>query len=201
MRRNEFEITDKKAIFDLLHACEYGVLSLLDHGIPYGVPLNFACWEEGIVFHGSREGKKMELLVHNALASFNAVKRYSFIPSYFSETTSACPATQFFASVTLCGTVKILEEADQKAHALHALMEKLQPEKQYETIEASNPIYTKMLEKTAVMKLFINDFSMKLKLGQHLSKERLQNLIQQLEERGETLDIHTANAIKMLCHA
>jgi len=200
MRRNEFEITNKQAIFDLLHECDYGVLSLLDHGLPYGVPLNFACWEEGIVFHGSREGKKMELLAQNALASFNAVKSYSFIPSYFSGTTSACPATQFFASVTLRGTIKILDNADQKSSALNALMEKLQPEKQYETIDASNPIYTKMVEKTAVMKFSITDVSMKLKLGQQLSNERLQNLIKQLEERGTTRDILTANAMKMLCH-
>ena len=100
MRRSEFEINDKEAMLTLLHECDYGTLSLLDNGAPYGVPLNFAWWEEGIAFHGTNEGKKMELIAQNPTAPFNAVKSYSFIPSFFSGTSSACPATQFFASVS-----------------------------------------------------------------------------------------------------
>ncbi|MDD3343654.1 MAG: pyridoxamine 5'-phosphate oxidase family protein [Sulfurospirillaceae bacterium] len=196
MRRNEFEITDKKAIDELLNTCEYGVLSLLDNGVPYGVPLNFACMEEGIVFHGAHEGKKMEIIAQNELASFNVVKSYSFIPSYFSGTTAACPATQFFASVTLSGKLSVIENMKEKTDALNALMEKLQPEKHYETIDTSNPIYTKMVEKTAVIRFSITHATMKLKLGQQLPKERRDHLIQQLEERGTTLDLLTANAMK-----
>jgi uncharacterized protein len=196
MRRNEFEINDRSMILTLLIECEYGTLSLLDNNTPYGVPLNFACWEEGIVFHGAKEGKKMTLIAQNATASFNAVKSYSFIPSYFSGTSSACPATQFFASVTLHGTLKMIEILEEKAHALSALMEKLQPEKRYEPLTATNPIYTKMLEKTAVFKLEIAHTSMKLKVGQHLPKERQEVLMKQLKERGTPLDLLTLNMMR-----
>lgn len=196
MRRNEFEITDKEIIVSLLHECEYGTLSLLDNGMPYGVPLNFAWWEEGIAFHGSKEGKKMTLIAQNSKASFNAVKSYSFIPSYFSGTTSACPATQFFASVSFGGEIKIIENLEQKASALSTLMEKLQPEKRYETLSATNPIYTKMLEKTALFKLVPTWHSMKLKLGQQLPQERQEALIKQLEGRGEPLDLMTAKMMR-----
>lgn len=75
-------------------------------------------------------------------------------------------------------------------------MKKLQPEKKYETITANNPIYTKMLEKTAVFKLTPTWHSMKLKLGQQLPKERQNMLIQQLRERGFPLDILTANLME-----
>ncbi len=197
MRRKEFAIDNQNDMITLLQACEYGTLSLVDNkGTPYGVPLNFAWWEEGIVFHGAIEGKKIEILAQNPKASFNVVKSYAFIPSHFSGTTSACPATQFFASVSLGGNVKEIKNADEKALALNALMEKLQPEKKYETITANNPIYTKMLEKTAVFKLTPTWHSMKLKLGQQLPKERQNMLIQQLRERGLPLDILTANLME-----
>lgn len=196
MRRSEFEINDKETMLTLLHECEYGTLSLSDNGIPYGVPLNFAWWEEGIAFHGAKEGKKIELIAQNPIASFNAVQSYSFIPSYFSGTTSACPATQFFASVSLGGKVKIIEDLEQKASVLNALMEKLQPEKRYETLSATNPIYTTMLEKTAVLKLEPTWHSMKLKVGQQLSSERKESLIKQLEERGTPLDLMTAKMMR-----
>lgn len=198
MRRSEFEIHDKALMVELLHACDYGVLSLIDQApsIPYGVPLNFAYLEEGIVFHGAKEGKKIELISKNPHASFNAVKPYSFIPSHFSHTTSACPATQFFASVTIQGVVSILERLEDKASALNALMQKMQPENHYEPLSAENPIYTKMLEKTAVLKLEPLAYSVKLKLGQQLSKEQHENIIQQLQKRGHSLDLLTAKLMR-----
>ena len=196
MRRSEFEINDKEAMLTLLSECEYGTLSLSNNGEPYGVPLNFVWWEEGIAFHGAKEGKKMTLIAQNPSACFNVVKSYAFIPSYFSGTTAACPATQFFASVSLGGTLQYIENSEQKASVLNALMEKLQPEKRYETIDTNNPIYTKMVEKTAIFKLVPTWHSMKLKLGQQLPPERQISLIQQLEERGTLLDLLTAKAMR-----
>ncbi|ASC93739.1 pyridoxamine 5'-phosphate oxidase family protein [Sulfurospirillum diekertiae] len=139
MRRNEFEITDKEIIHTLLSECEYGTLSLIDNNVPYGIPLNFVWWEEGIAFHGAKEGKKIELIAQNPNASLSIVKPYSLLPSYFSETTSACPASQLYASIIMQGVITIIESNEHKASALNALMEKLQPEKRYETITAENP--------------------------------------------------------------
>ena len=58
MRRNEFAITDQETIHTLLNECEYGTLSLIDNNVPYGIPLNFVWWEEGVAFHGAKEGKR-----------------------------------------------------------------------------------------------------------------------------------------------
>ena len=199
MRRHEFTITDKAQILTLLHECEYGTLSLIDtEGLPYGVPVNFAWWEEGIAFHGASEGKKMELIAHNPQASFNAIKSYSLIPSYFSGTSSACPATQFFGSVTIAGSIQIIHDLDEKASALNALMEKLQPEKRYETLTSQNPIYTKMLEKTAVLKLIPKSLTCKLKIGQNVSDEKRNALIEQLTQRGDKKDLITIEMMKAL---
>lgn len=191
MRRNEFSVEDREILLEILHSCEYGTLCLQDGEKPYGVPLNFAWHEDCIVFHGANEGKKIELISKNPNALFNVVKPYSFIPSYYSGTKSACPATQFFASITIEGVVNEITDLTQKASALNALMEKMQPEKKYETIEASNPIYKKMVEKTAVFMLEVFSISTKIKAGQNLSEEKKESLISQLRERGSKVDLAT----------
>ena len=196
MRRSEFDIDNHEAMLELLGSCDYGTLCLSDTTQPYGVPLNFAWWEEGIVMHGAQEGKKVALIAQNPRASFCVAKPYSFIPSYFSHTSSACPATQFFASVILEGKVTILNDVDKKAQALSALMQKLQPECQYETIAYNNPIYTKMLDNTAVFHLKATASSFKLKMGQNLSKERKISLIAELEKRATALDMETIQLIQ-----
>lgn len=197
MRRNEFNIEDKAQIIALLAKCEYGTLSLIDtEGLPYGVPLNFVWWEEGIALHGAREGKKMQLLAHNPIVSFNVVKRYSLIPSYFSKTRSACPATQFFGSVTIAGTIQLIETLEDKASALNALMQKLQPEMGYDTIDQNNPIYETMLKKTAVMKLTPKSLTCKIKVGQNLSIEQKEAMIKQLLERDKEDDEDTVKCMR-----
>lgn len=197
MRRSEFEIEDKAQILSLLSECEHGTLSLIDtQGLPYGVPVNFVWWEEGIAFHGSKEGKKMHLLAQNPMASFNAVKSYALIPSYFSKTRSACPATQFFGSVTIAGTVECIESLDAKASALNALMQKLQPEHGYETISQDNPIYESMLNKTAVLKLTPKILTCKIKVGQNLNIEQKEAIIAQLAQRAKEGDKETVNLMR-----
>jgi len=197
MRRNEFNIENHEAMRELLASCEYGTLSLSSSTQPYGVPLNFVWWKEGIVFHGAKEGKKVNLIAQNPKASFCVVKPYAFIPSYFSQTTSACPATQFFASVIIEGEVTVLSDVGQKADALSALMQKLQPECQYEPIDYENPIYTKMLDVTAVFYLKATQSAFKLKMAQNLSLERKKSLIDALEKRGSALDNETIKQIRL----
>lgn len=196
MRRNEFEINDQETIQRLLQECDYGTLSLIDHDVPYGIPLNFVWWEEGVAFHGAKEGKKIELIAQNPNASLSIVKPYSLLPSYFSETTSACPASQLYASIIMQGVITIIESNEQKASALNALMEKLQPEKGYETITAENPIYKKRIEDIMILKLIPKSLSCKLKMGQNLPPERKKLLLKHLEERGNPLDKASAEAIR-----
>lgn len=196
MRRSEFNIDNHEAMLELLDSCEYGTLCLCDTTQAYGVPLNFAWWEEGIVMHGAPEGKKVALIAQNPYASFSVVKPYALIPSYFSHTASACPATQFFASVILEGKITLLSDVTQKAQALNILMQKLQPECQYEPIAYDNPIYTKTLDNTAVFHLKATASSFKLKMGQNLSKERKISLIAELEKRATALDRETIKLIQ-----
>ncbi|HEO97688.1 MAG: pyridoxamine 5'-phosphate oxidase family protein [Campylobacterales bacterium] len=198
MRRSEFQIEDPAAITSFLNECEYGVISLISDGKPYGVTVNFAYKEGKIYFHGALEGRKAEAIEADAGCSFTAVKPYAYIPSYFSDTRSACPATQFFASVIAEGHVIRLDAIEQKMFGLTALMEKMQPEGGYEPIDAANPIYTKMLEQTGVYAIENDRITFKIKAGQNLSKEQHNALTKHMQARDTASDHETLALMQSL---
>lgn len=191
MRRSEFEVTDPLAIESVLSECEYGVLSLVSRNQPYGVAVNFAYCEGAVYFHGSIEGRKVEAIGEGAKVAFLVVKPYAYIPSYFSDTSAAYPATQFFTSVHISGEAIRVRDEREKAFGLTALMEKMQPEGKYDPIDAANPIYTKMMELTGVYKIVPNEMSLKVKAGQNLPKERYDTLTKHIEERNGSADSAT----------
>ena len=199
MRRADFEVTDPRMITSVLDECDYGVLSLISGGEPYGVAVNFAYRDGKLYFHGSLEGRKAEAIGAGAPGSFLAVKPYAYIPSYFSDTRSACPSSRYFASVHAEGDVVRLDDPADKARGLSALMEKMQPEGGYEAIDAANPIYTKMMEKTGVFVIVPRSLTLKVKAGQNLSDEQKKALAEKLFERGRTDDKETARVV--LSHA
>lgn len=196
MRRTEFLVDDPQEAEKFLNECDYGVLSLISEGEPYGVAVNFAYKEGKFYFHGAIDGRKAKAMREAVKCSFCVVKPYAFIPSYFSNTTSACPATQCYASVIASGTVMRVDTMEQKAAGLTALMQKMQPEGGYEPIDAANPIYTKMLEKTGVYVIESDTITFKAKVAQHLTKERYETLIEHMNERGSEVDHETLALMK-----
>ncbi len=191
MRRSEFLVDDPQAIESVLNECEYGVLSLISNGEPYGVAVNFAYREGQIYFHGAIEGRKVEAIGESVKVAFLVVKPYAYIPSYFSDTSAAYPATQFFTSVHISGEAIPVKDEREKAFGLTTLMEKMQPEGKYDPIDSANPIYTKMMELTGVYKIVPNVMTLKVKAGQNLPKERYDTLIKHIEERNGFADSAT----------
>ena len=192
-----FEITDQNIINKLLNKAEYGTLALCQNNKPYSLPLNFVMLDNAIYLHGSHKGRKMEILAKNAQVSFSVVENYSLIQSYFSSNDgSACPATQFFKSVVIDGRAIIIENQEEKAKVLEALMQKLQPEGKY--IPLSDASYKKDLQATAVIKIEIDELKCKFKFGQHLKQERFNMVVKHLEERGEEIDLETVALMKKM---
>ncbi|WP_345994024.1 pyridoxamine 5'-phosphate oxidase family protein [Sulfurimonas sp. HSL-1716] len=191
MRRDEFEVNDPAVVRKLLKECDYGVLSLMSDNEPYGVAVNFVAYEDMICFHGAYEGRKADAIKTHPFASFLAVSPQALIPSYFSDTKSACAATQFYISVMIEGEISFTEDSSFKAGALEAMMQKFQPEGGYIPLHTEDPAYTKMLERTAIYVLKPRKTSLKVKIGQNRSKEMQQRILKNLRERGEAADLET----------
>ena len=153
-----FEIKDKVIIYSVLDRVEYGTLALSVDSVPYAVPVNFVRIEDDIYFHGALSNKKMKILAKNPRVSFSVVEEYSLIASFFSSTEGlACPASQFFKSVSIEGNVEIVNARDEKAMMFEALMKKLQPEGGYKPF--SDEAYDKAIKATAVMKIIPTAFN------------------------------------------
>ena len=191
----KFEIKEKTIINQILDHAEYGTLALSVDNIPYAVPVNFVRLKENLYFHGALQNRKMKMLSKNPKASFSVVENYSLIDSNFSSNNGlACPATQFYKSVSIEGKIVMVESRKEKALMFEALMKKLQPKGGYRPF--SNEIYDKSLKATAVYKLLIENISCKFKFGQHLDDERFKMIIFNLEKRGTGIDKATIEIMK-----
>jgi len=194
-----FEIKDSVIINSVLDRVEYGTLALSVDNVPYAVPVNFVCIENTIYFHGALSNKKMKILDQNPRVSFSVVEEYALIASFFSSTEGlACPATQFFKSVSIEGNVEIVEARDEKAMMFEALMQKLQPEGGYKPF--SDEAYDKSIKSTAVMKIIPTEIRAKFKLGQHLDDQRFAMIVKHLEERGTEVDRETVALMREFRH-
>ena len=190
-----FKITDITLIHAVLDNAEYGTLAVCENNRPYAVPLNFVRVGKTLYFHGAQKNKKMQVLTNNPYVSFSVVENYALIDSNFSSTEGlACPATQFFKSVSIDGVVEMVEIRAEKAQALEALMRKLQPKGGYKPL--SNESYDKALKSTAVYRLVPELVTCKFKFGQHLSKERFEMIVSHLQKRGTDVDLCTVEEMK-----
>ena len=190
-----FEIKDKTVIYDVLDKTEYGTLALSVDNKPYAVPVNFVRIDDTLYFHGALSNKKMKILAKNPQISFSVVENYALIDSDFSTTEElACPATQFFKSVSVEGMTIMVTDRAEKAQVFTTLMQKLQPKGGYKPFSDSD--YDTAIKATAVVKIEVNHLSCKFKFGQHLSDERFDMILSHLEERGTEIDRKTIELMK-----
>ncbi len=182
---------------NLLNNSAYGTLALSDKDTPYAVAINFVYLHEAIYFHCSKKGKKIDIIKKNNNCFFSVVKDYALIPSYFSSKSGlACPATHFFESVHIEGKAKIVTSKDEKIEMFTALMQKLQSEGGYKSFEDSE--YKNSLDSVLVIKVEIDEIKHKVKLGQKLSQERFDMIIDHLKKRGTYIDKETIEKMRGL---
>ena len=192
----QFEIKERTIIYDVLDKAEYGTLALSVDNFPYAVPLNFVRIKESIYFHGALQNKKMKILKQNPRVSFSVVESYALIDSDFSSTEGlACPATQFFKSISIDGLASLVIRRDKKAKIFEALMKKLQPKGGYRPF--SDREYDTAIKATAVVKIEIKKLECKFKFGQHLSKEHFEMIRSHLQKRGTQVDLETVALMKV----
>ena len=191
-------ITDEKTIKDILDSASYGTMALCFDNRPYSIPFNFTQCNEALYFHGNKKGKKIDIIKQNNFASFSVVEEYSLLPSYFSTNTgSAKPATHLFSSVMIDGVIEIVEDYDEKVKAFQSLMEKYQPEGNFNPL-SDKQMYEKIINATGMFKLIPKSISGKVKLGQNWDDERFDRVIAHLKERGTAQDLDTIKRMEQL---
>lgn len=179
----------------IIDGANYATLALCANDIPYSLPVNFVYLNESFYFHGSKKGKKIEILNKNRNGSLSIVVEGSLIPSYFSSNSKmACPATQFFSSIIADGVIEFVSCYEEKCNALNALMQKLQPQGGY--IDLKEQVYKNAIDATSVYKLIVKNLTVKNKYGQKLPLDRVKMIIDNLQKRDKSIDRFTIDKIK-----
>ncbi len=129
MRRKNKQINDPQLILDILKNSNIVRLAMIDHDIPYIVPLNYGYHNNALYIHCAKEGRKIDILRKNPYVCFEIEGKHKL------ETgPKACNWTMKFQSLIGYGHVEILEKEKEKIAGLNILMRHFMgPENNYHT--------------------------------------------------------------------
>lgn len=117
MRRSDKEVTDKKAIEDIILRSKVCKLAMCEENIPYIVPLCFGFKDNTLYFHSALKGKKIDILKKNPNVCFEFEILTQIIKS-----AEACKWGMKYRSVIGFGTAGFITDEDLKRQALDVIM-------------------------------------------------------------------------------
>ncbi len=200
MRRKEFKIEDRNEIEKFLNKMSFGFLGTASSDdFPNIVPLNYIWALGNIYFHGARTGRKVNELKQNANVTFAVADEVALIPSYFNDEKYACPATSFFKSVIVYGSLEFVIDMEEKIFALDLFMKKLQPGGGYEPFNLEDEEYKKNIKGVNVFKITPSKISAKFKFGQNRDEKSWENTKQKLLKRNLQRDKEAAENMDKTC--
>ena len=183
MRRKDKLRPEAEAWALLAAAPSVHLAAVLSDGSPLIRALHGVVHEGGLVFHGAPKGEKVDVMAGPAVVT--AERIVAEIPSWFTHPERACPATTFFHSAMVHGRLRALEDLDEKAAALQALMVRYQPDGKYVPITASDPMYAASVRGVAVWRLEPERVVAKSALGLHKDEAWRRSALRGLWQTGQ----------------
>ena len=151
-------------------------------GAPVLRTLNAAVTDDWLFFHGAPAGEKSQSIGRAVVVQ--AEQMLGTIPSYFTDPEKACPATTYFRSVQVHGTLERITDPHLKAQALQLIMQRYQPEGGHVPIHFDNPLYQNAVRGVLVLGVRTTALTGKAKLGQNKQPPEVQSIMDQLWQRG-----------------
>lgn len=115
-------LTNPQEVLDTADKCEICFVSMVDNeGMPYMVPMNFGL-KEGVIFlHSAQTGRKIDILKNNPNVCVGFTTDHKL--RWQSEGV-ACSYSMKYRSIRAYGTVRFIENEDEKIAALNVIMQK-----------------------------------------------------------------------------
>jgi uncharacterized protein len=152
------------------------VASIDEQGYPQIIPMNFVYVKNQLIdtqsdnkkigaiyMHSHPVGEKLENIKRNSKVGFEVDSYVCFLPSYYFHPTDASQADTLYISVVIKGNASNVQDIDEKARALNALMKKYQKEGGYESLSSN----MRSVREVTVLKVVPDQIRGKYKIGQH----------------------------------
>ena len=123
MRRRDREVTNRQQILSIIDSCDVCRLGFADGNMPYVVPMCFAYQvneDESITlyFHSAGDGRKVDIMKQNPHVAFEMDTAHKL----FDNATDACGFGMKYQCVMGTGTVRFINEKDEKVPVLDLIM-------------------------------------------------------------------------------
>jgi hypothetical protein len=138
--------------------------------------MNFVFLNDAIYIHSHVKGEKLNNISRNNKVGFEADRELEFLPSYFEDPHNASLADTLYISVVIKGIASFVTDREEKTLALNGLMEKYQPEGQYDPIKSD----MRVLDAVTVIKIVTETITGKYKIGQDMNPEDRMDLAQKI---------------------
>ena len=176
----KLQIRSFEKIKAFLNEEHVGRISSIDkNGFPQTIPMNFVFLNDAIYIHSHVKGEKLDNISRNNKVGFEADRELEFLPSYFEDPNDASLADTLYISVVIKGIGSFVTDRKEKTLALNGLMEKYQPEGQYEPIKSDMQV----LDIVTVIKITPQTIHGKYKIGQNLNPIDRMDLAQKILKR------------------
>ena len=174
------EIKSYKKIKEFLEDEHVGRISSIDtNGFPQIIPMNFVFRNDAVYMHSHVKGEKLDNISRNNKVGFEADRELEFLPSYFEDPHNASLADTLYISIVIKGIASFVSDREEKTMALNGLMEKYQPEGNYDPLEST----MRVLDAVSVIKIVPTSLHGKYKIGQHMNSNDRMILAKKILEK------------------
>jgi len=115
----KFQIFEQGEINSIIEKASVCTLSMIHHGKPYCVPMNFGYFDGILYLHGAPSGRKIEALIENPDV---CVSFYADEDLNIRHENVACSYSMKFKSVLMHGSIVFVNENDEKVRILNIVM-------------------------------------------------------------------------------
>lgn len=119
MNKVDREITDKEELLRILKGGKYAVIAMCRQNEPYIVTLSYGYDEEKneLFFHSGKKGLKLDFIRENPVVYATIIEDRGYEHDKCSH---------HYASVVIWGNMSILEELEEKKHAMEIMLHHLE---------------------------------------------------------------------------
>ena len=141
--------------------------------------MNFVFRNDAVYMHSHVKGEKLDNISRNNKVGFEADRELEFLPSYFEDPHNASLADTLYISIVIKGIASFVSDREEKTMALNGLMEKYQPEGNYDPLEST----MRVLDAVSVIKIVPTSLHGKYKIGQHMNSNDRMILAKKILEK------------------